>query len=60
MLLHDLCVDRCVLFLICAFAEAKSAADECFELLNSKGDRFGNCGYNIVKCEKRLEYANIG
>ena len=49
-----------MLFLICAFAEAKSAADECFELLNSKGDRFGNCGYNIVKCEKRLEYANIG
>ncbi|XP_031426204.1 disintegrin and metalloproteinase domain-containing protein 9-like isoform X2 [Clupea harengus] len=34
-------------------SQAKSAADECFELLNSKGDRFGNCGYNIVKCEKR-------
>ncbi|XP_076127165.1 disintegrin and metalloproteinase domain-containing protein 9-like isoform X1 [Alosa pseudoharengus] len=37
-------------------SKAKSAPDECFEMVNSKGDRFGNCGYHsnsYRKCETR-------
>lgn len=38
-------------------AEAKAAPEICFQNVNSKGDRFGNCGYlnyhNYRKCESR-------
>ncbi|XP_063051414.1 disintegrin and metalloproteinase domain-containing protein 9 isoform X1 [Engraulis encrasicolus] len=36
--------------------KAKSAPDACFEFVNSKGDRFGNCGYHdrgYRRCETR-------
>ncbi|XP_062399381.1 disintegrin and metalloproteinase domain-containing protein 9-like [Sardina pilchardus] len=33
-------------------SKAKSAADECYEFVNSKGDRFGNCG-GYRKCSAR-------
>ena len=41
------------------FTEAKSAPGACFEFVNFKGDRFGNCGYHdkgYRKCETRSEY----
>lgn len=36
--------------------EAKAAPEICFKDVNSKGDRFGNCGYQnyaYKKCESR-------
>ncbi|KAM9475193.1 disintegrin and metalloproteinase domain-containing protein 9 isoform 2-T2 [Clarias gariepinus] len=36
--------------------KAKAAPEACFKDVNSKGDRFGNCGYqlhNMKKCESR-------
>lgn len=38
-----------------SLTEAKSAADVCYEVVNSKGDRFGNCG-GKRKCSTRLPY----
>lgn len=37
-------------------SEAKAAPELCFKEVNSKGDRFGNCGYlnnGFKKCESR-------
>lgn len=42
------CLSLCV--------EAKAAPELCFKDVNSKGDRFGNCGYHssgFKKCESR-------
>ncbi len=43
-------------FLLCVCVEAKAAPELCFKDVNSKGDRFGNCGYHsngFKKCESR-------
>lgn len=38
--------DVCVTWFLCLLAEAKAAPNICFAEVNSKGDRFGNCGFH--------------
>ncbi|KAG7247426.1 hypothetical protein CRUP_011206, partial [Coryphaenoides rupestris] len=45
---------QCAYGVCCHKCQAKAAPEVCFKDVNSKGDRFGNCGYQnygYKKCE---------
>lgn len=49
-------IKRDTVFSSSSSSEAKAAPEICFKDVNSKGDRFGNCGYHnygYKKCESR-------